>query len=323
MVAGHEESLEQTQKSANKNYVKLNLLSAKSVDSFFSRVAETVGSLEGASVILSVRLSLLFGGEQHVALASLLESLLETAIEAGVRNVLHISSVAVVDHLLSQNEMNEEEPLPDLEQYNKGQPYDVFKRLSEEIVTSVCSAHPRVNFTHLRLGAIYSNYQACIQMRGLLLQKRVAFNFTNGMDCNSSKNVGHAISLVIDRLERAPEKVRTCYYYTRNGSKPRSLSEFVVLYRRAHNVKIAIWLPFLIVKLLILLLRAVSLLVGRAVPLLRNLSYLATVAVTTHTFDNSRFRDKDFPEIKNREEDLVTCFRRIAARREAIMTKRK
>ena len=84
-----------------------------------------------------------------------------------------------------------------------------------------------------------------------------------------------------------------------------------------------IWLPFLIVKLLILILRAVSLLVGRAAPLLRNLSYLATVAVTTHTFDNSRFRDKDFPEIKNREEDLVTCFRRIAARREAIMTKRK
>ena len=126
------------------------------------------------------------------AMTNRLELLLSKAVDAGVRQVIHVSSVAVVDHVKDQREFTEANPLPSIDAYTG--PYDIFKRVSEDIVGRVCRKR-NVAFTNLRLGGIYSSSRGCIQMSSLRGQARIGIYFPNGMDLNSSRNASIAMMI--------------------------------------------------------------------------------------------------------------------------------
>ena len=54
------------------------------------------------TLIIGVRMSLVWGGERHTSLTSNLDTLVRAALSHGARGVLHISSVAVADHVKDQ-----------------------------------------------------------------------------------------------------------------------------------------------------------------------------------------------------------------------------
>lgn len=78
------------------SFVQLDLTSAESVASLFSRLPHAVGTL-----IFGARLPLV-GDDAHAMLLLHLGTLLTAAADAGVRRVLHVSSVAAADHLRAQ-----------------------------------------------------------------------------------------------------------------------------------------------------------------------------------------------------------------------------
>jgi uridine kinase len=89
------------------------------------------------TLIIGVRMSLVWGGERHMSLTSNLDTLVRAALSHGARGVLHISSVAVADHVKDQIMLKESDALPPIETYAGA--YDRFKRISEDIVTRVCT----------------------------------------------------------------------------------------------------------------------------------------------------------------------------------------
>ena len=117
-------------------FVSLDLTESESVRTLFQR-AQAQQPRRITSVILAVRLSLL--STSHDQLARHLEELVKGAAAAGVEFILHISSVAVVDHLRPQHMMSEDDPPPPIAEYLGN--YDVFKRRSEEVLTEACDAN--------------------------------------------------------------------------------------------------------------------------------------------------------------------------------------
>ena len=100
--------------------------------------------------------------------------------------VLHISSVAAMDHLRTQQFVSEEAPFPPWQEYKAS--YDIFKRQCEETITQICSRN-NIFYCHLRLSAIFSDDAACIQCRALNLQRRMGCYLPLAIDCNSSAKV--------------------------------------------------------------------------------------------------------------------------------------
>ena len=288
-------------------YEQLDMLDGGSVLTFFDRVLARVGGggLQGATLVLSVRLSLVWGSN-HVAMTNRLELLLSKAVDAGVRQVIHVSSVAVVDHVKDQREFTEANPLPSIDAYTG--PYDIFKRVSEDIVGRVCRKR-NVAFTNLRLGGIYSSSRGCIQMSSLRGQARIGIYFPNGMDLNSSRNASIAISMAISKAETKPQDLDPVYYYTRPGNVKRRLGDYIVLYRRALGIT-GVWVPLILVHIGFVFFHALARLLHGLIPAIDAIDYLIRVSETEHTFDNSLFR-KHFPGILEREETIEECFKRI------------
>ena len=229
-------------------FVKLDLLSEASTATFWQRLPSAVDAL-----ILGVRLSLVWAGCRQSALTQHLHQLLLGASmsAAGCRAVLHISSVAVANHVVAQRNVGEDAPLPKLDAYRSD--YDRFKRLSEDIVDAACTAAPeRMAWTHLRISGIFSNDPACIQCTAVRNQSRVSCYSSTCIDFNSSSNVAHAIALLLPRLAATsampspegshppPERV---YYYTRATADPVAYGSLVADYRAAHGIWFALWLP--------------------------------------------------------------------------------
>ena len=136
------------------NHVHLDVTSESSVRSFFSRIPNIVnpsGTKETRILVLSIRQPLVVTSPRQKDLITHLDLLVRLAVAptgktksggisagGGASAVVHVSSIAVVDHLRAQRLDDEDTPLPPIESY-KGD-YDVFKRRSEEIINDAAAA---------------------------------------------------------------------------------------------------------------------------------------------------------------------------------------
>ena len=195
------------------------------------------------TLIIGVRMSLVWGGERHTSLTSNLDTLVRAALSHGARGVLHISSVAVADHVKDQIMLKESDALPPIETYAGA--YDRFKRISEDIVTRVCTegvpggragggaggstegvpgggAGGSILFSNLRIGGIFSNDAgSCIQCKSLALQALVGCYLPKCIDFNSSRNVCQAIHMLVERMPPMPPMTPpTCHTTPSSVSSP-------------------------------------------------------------------------------------------------------
>jgi hypothetical protein len=117
------------------------------------------------TIIVGVR-PLLFAAYANAPRVPLLmlegiHTLLEQAVLTGnIQYVLHISSVAALDHLRAQKFVKEDDPIPPISEIQAS--YDLFKRKSEHLIETVCQG-ANIAYSHLRLSAIFSDDRACIQ----------------------------------------------------------------------------------------------------------------------------------------------------------------
>jgi hypothetical protein len=229
--------------------------------------------------------------------------------------VIHVSSIASIDHLNRQS-LRSETSEPDPPSSYLKYPYDWFKRRCEEEVIRVCSS-ASVPYTNLRLGAIFSDSRTCIQCGALQLQSLVGPYLTLPIDCNSSRNVCsliHQILLLSSRRRRgrsSQNSLRPVYYYTRPLMLPRPVpyGEYLVSYREAYRLSsYALWIPNLSVKAFVSFFHLVTTLVGSFAPYLQSVDYLLQVTTTEHSFDNSAVA-ADFGQAIE-EESILECFER-------------
>jgi hypothetical protein len=149
-----------------------------------------------------------------------IKTMLQQAVSLGsLRFVLHISSVAAVDHLRSQQFSSEDDEIPSLSEYTA--PYDIFKQNCEDAISRICG-EAKIPTCHLRLSAIFSDDLACIQCSALELQRRIGPYLALPIDCNSSANVSRAIQVIlVGQSRNEPETIQSVYYYTRPLLLPR------------------------------------------------------------------------------------------------------
>ena len=307
--------------------VELDLTSEASVKSLFARLPHNVDS-----IILGVRLSLVWSRpEQHEKLCQHIGLLLESAAEHGVTSILHISSIAVSDHIVAQHLVTEDDPVPPVNQLSS--PYDRFKLRCEQIVDDFCPRRPRriKTWVHLRLSGLFSNDPACIQCTAVRRQWLLSVRSKAAIDFNSSKNSGRAIALLLERMHAATRPSSTSavdfhgrqlFYYTRATPQPVPYWHHVRDYRRAHSVWYGLFLPGWLTDVTVPPFRKLMQLVGAlcaAVPVIaalcKSLDYLMAVATAEHNADNTRFRTA-FPAIEEMEETVEECFGRIQRLRE-------
>jgi hypothetical protein len=145
------------------------------------------------TMIISVRALLVTGNGNNEAMLGGLQVLLEEAMQLPkLKNIIHISSVAAVNHLQTQLNINEPHTLPPIADYEGS--YDVFKRTSEDIITA-CSEQHLKTYCHLRISAIFSDTPDCIQCSALACQSYIGAYIPTNIDCNSAKNVAAAIRI--------------------------------------------------------------------------------------------------------------------------------
>ena len=263
---------------------------------------------------------------------------------ADIKFVLHISSVAAVDHMKEQSFVSEEDEdrdiLPPISDYQAS--YDIFKRQSEDIVSSICKK-ANIHYCHLRLSAIFSDDPKCIQCSALQLQCRIGSFLPNPIDCNSSRNVSRAILAILDEsaamdnadgwedkndvrerdtrngyhstTREKTTKVRTLYYYTRplHLKQPVPYGYYLQEYRKAYQLQhSSIWIPAWVVTWFVIafhwILSSFGLL-KNIIPYLNSADYLLQVSSREHSFDNSKFSN-DFRHhlVDNKEESIYGCF---------------
>ena len=292
-------------------FVSLDVRCAQSVESLWRRLSHPCDTL-----IFGVRLSLVWAGTKQATLATHLRLLLRGACLSGCRTVLHISSVAVANHVVAQHNVSEDEPLPLLSVYSSD--YDRFKRLSEDLIDAECSAAVcSMSWSHLRISGIFSNDAACIQCTAVRNQALVSCYSRTCIDFNSSRNVAMAIALLVERLRAfitgrvGVQPPRRIYYYTRATPSPVPYGQHVADYRAAHGIVYGIWLPASLYLRFVALAHTICTWVP--LELAASISYLLAVSIAEHTFDNSRFR-ADFPAIESKEESIRQAFCRIAQR---------
>ena len=297
-----------------------------------------------------------------------------------LKGVLHISSVAVMDHTKCQLMLNEDHALPAPTQIEKNNttnnnnnnnnsscyssPYDLMKRQTEDVITSTCK-ELGLKYVHLRISGVFSNEvpqdtdtdndtsssssssssSSCIQMSAIRIQSYVGCYIQTPLDMNTSRNVCHAMRLILDRLDKSPlsssssssssssQFGNVVYFYTRPTIRPRPYGDNLVSYRSAHNIWYAIdvpdWFARIFLWTIIHVFRILASVGGggsgrgrgrgsyyylKLQDILGNVSYLLTVSMVEHTFDNSRVRS-DFPELNSLEENITEGFIRIRNRR--------
>ena len=308
-------------------FVELDLTSEASVATLFSRLPHKVDAL-----VLSVRCSLVWSRpEEHEQLCQHVALLLQLAAWHGVTGVLHISSIAVADHVTAQHLVREDDPVPPVASLSS--PYDRFKLRCEQLVDSTCAANAsRVKvWVNLRISGIFSNDPACIQCTAVRRQWLVSVRSLAAIDFNSSRNVSLAIALVLARMRGARDRAGSgsvhgllptsgfsgaqLFYYTRATRAPVPYWHHVRDYRRAHGIWYGVFLPSWLSDKLVPPMRHAARRVGT--PLATSLDYLMAVATAEHSADNRRFRAA-FPELESMEESVHECFARIRARREQL-----
>jgi hypothetical protein len=176
--------------------------------------------------------------------------------------LLHISSIAAVHHVLPQVQRSVQQIDPPSTQLVE--PYDYFKRACEELVESLATSctsassafssspttpNKNIQWTNVRLGAIFSDATTCIQCNALSLQW-----YTGGpylptrIDCISSRNACHLIHLILlkhvsshqtssSSTTTTVEPLLPVYYYTRCVSQypqPVPYGEFLLAYCEAN-----------------------------------------------------------------------------------------
>ena len=315
-------------------FVRLDLNSEASVRSLFSRLPHAVDA-----IVLGVRLSLVWARpEQHEALAKQVSLLIAEAAEHGCTSVLHISSIAVTDHVTAQHLVSEKDPVPPVEALSS--PYDRFKLRCEHAIDETCAAHrARIKvWCQLRISGIFSNDRACLQCTAVRRQALLSHYSAAAIDFNSSRNVGHAIALLLERMHASvrmhaasatrptgakgalPGARDACsdfvgrqlFYYTRSTPDPAPYWHHVRDYRRAHGIFYGVFLPAGTAEAMIPSLRRLAQCIGT--PLAQSLDYLMAVATLEHSADNTKFRTA-FPAIEAAEETIHEAFVRMLLRR--------
>ena len=108
----------------NTEFLPLDLTCSSSVATL-KELLKLRGKID--TLIFGARASLVWDTSGHMKLTSHMETLLNDCIDAGVRAIVHVSSVAVVNHLQQQIMGTEDDELPPLSEY-RGQ-YDMAKRV--------------------------------------------------------------------------------------------------------------------------------------------------------------------------------------------------
>jgi nucleoside-diphosphate-sugar epimerase len=269
------------------------------------------------TIIVGVR-PLLFAAHVNTPLPLLMlegiQTLLEQAVLTGnIQYVLHISSVAALDHLRAQKFVQEDDPIPPISEIQA--PYDLFKRESEHVIETVCQS-ANIAYSHLRLSAIFSDDDECIQCSALTLQRRVGCYLPIPIDCNSSANVARAIQVMVTRAHQPDTKNETAYYYTRPLllDRPVPYGYYLETFRQAYGVhSSSIWIPVWIVTWFVAFVHWVaSWNIFFCLPYLDAADYLLQVSSREHSFDCSLFA-RDF---KIEEETILECF----IRRKTVLT---
>jgi hypothetical protein len=243
-----------------------------------------------------------------------------------MHSILHISSIAAINHLEAQHMVSEDDPVRNsVRSMDLLAPYDRFKRACEEIIDAIVTdttKYENLQATTLRLGAIFSDDPSCIQCQALALQARVGCYLPTNIDCNSSRNVVAAIRLVLEKQQQQQQKAlssstsshsRSRYYYYTRPVQFRSAipyGRYLLDYRKAHNIKFAVWIPAWTVQWFVATVHWFALThVAKHLPYLESVDYLLQVSAREHSFDCSRFA-ADFKELASQEENYETCFRR-------------
>lgn len=242
-----------------------------------------------------------------------------------VHSILHISSIAAINHLEAQHMVSEDDPARNgVRSIDLLAPYDRFKRACEERIDAIVTDTAYdLQATTLRLGAIFSDDPSCIQCQALALQARVGCYLPTKIDCNSSRNVVAAIRLILEKQQeqkalssststKSSQNRSRYYYYTRPVQFRDAIpyGRYLVDYRKAHNIKLAVWIPAWTVQWFVATVHWCALTsVAKHLPYLESVDYLLQVSAQEHSFDCSRFA-ADFTEIASQEENFETCFRR-------------
>ena len=143
-----------------------------SIDAFFAALREQKVASSISTIIFVMRASLIAGRERdHLDLTTNISYFLDTASVyfPELVGVIHVSSVAVMNHTQSQCLVNENAPFPPLSSY--WSPYDVMKRTTEDQITEACKRN-NLKSVQLRISGIFSNElgHRCIQMSAIRLQ---------------------------------------------------------------------------------------------------------------------------------------------------------
>ncbi len=259
----------------------------------------------------------------------LLQNLLATFSNT-LRVVLHISSIAAVNHIAPQHLRSITKPDPSYTELQH--PYDRFKRQCEVIIEKLVRSQNKSNiqYTSIRLGAIFSDTSRCIQCTSLMIQLSCLGPYLpTHIDCNSSYNVSQLLHEIL--LSSSTIKLRPIYYYTRCVSQypyPVPYGEYLLSYKKAYfgTPLISWFVPILIpsrlieygvVRLLHIITSLLQMLhsycrnvaIPFVPPYLESIDYLLQVTLNEHTFDMKE-TIQDFPNIIQCEESMEECFRR-------------
>jgi hypothetical protein len=257
-----------------------------------------------------------------------LEHLVEQLLRAttGTTRIIHISSVAAVNHLQAQCFLacDQDEVCPVHRHQNLSvtatifqshlhhlpAPYDRFKRACEILLDTLANGGSLV---HLRLSAIFSNDESCIQCNALALQD-ICYcqGLTVPIDCNSSYNVAVALQQI---LSTPLQPTVRYYYYTR----PASLGlrcripygYYLNAYRHSYRTSQSSWtdsfrIPVVVTRAFVAVVHYLTKWIYW-VPYIQSVDYLLQVSQYEHSFDCSPIVH-DYPAIPGLEEGMEACF---------------
>eukprot|EP00977_Amphora_coffeiformis_P005524 scaffold1170_cov174-Amphora_coffeaeformis.AAC.8 len=157
-------------------------------------------------------------------------------------HIIHVSSIAAIDHVKEQR-LRSEASIPDPPSSSLYHPYDRFKRRCEEVLDAIVKEHATAKVTHVRLGAFFSDDKNCIQCSALALQGRIGCYLPTRIDCNSAKNVAVLLRAMLEQSH--PVAAVRYFFYTRplSFSSPVPYGEYLAAYRRAYDIAEALRYP--------------------------------------------------------------------------------
>jgi hypothetical protein len=231
------------------------------------------------------------------------------SLPSQVRQIVHISSIAAVDHHPRQSMFSEKDDIVSSSQ-ELSNPYDRFKRACEERISHwATSSNPPKSYTHLRFGAIFTDAPDCIQCQSLAMQVRLGPLLAIPIDCNSGRNAATLLHLILSSPH--DKALQPFYFYCRplHFSRPVPYGNYLQAYREAYGMRYYLTVPDRWVRLFVLGFHALTRLLGGCVPFLESVDYLLLVTLNEHSFDQQLVQ-QDFPELHSREETILQCFER-------------